>query len=166
MAYNLCGNKLLKLTLVLLILISASLGLVSCTGVSQAEFDLVSKDLDDARASEQQISNELAVAQSKIKDIEVEAQSKIKDIEAELDDARIRQQEARLVIEVLNEFINIGITGDVSNIMQLFGKLAEIENEEIQESVQYLMQYGDVISEDEAGMIVFGWLEEVERMLK
>ena len=155
MAYNLCGNKLLKLTLVFLILISASLGLVSCTGVSQAEFDLVSKDLDDARASEQQISNELAVAQSKIKDIE-----------AELDDARIRQQEARLVIEVLNEFINIGITGNVSNIMQLWVKLVEIENEEIQESVQYLMQYGDVISEDEAGMIVFGWLEEVERMLK
>ena len=155
MAYNMCGNKLLKSTLVLLVLISVSFGLVSCTGVSQAEFDLVSKDLDDARASAQQISNELAVAQSKINDIE-----------AELDDVRVRQQEARLVIEVLNEFINIGITGDVSNIMQLFGKLAEIENEEIRESVEYLMQYGDVISEDEAGMLMFGWLEEVERMLK
>ena len=155
MAHNMCGKKLLKSTLVLLIFIGASFGLVSCTGVSQAEFDLVSKDLDDARASAQQISNELAVAQSKIKDIE-----------AELDDARVRQQEARLIIEVLNEFINIGITGDVSNIMQLFGKLAEIENEEIRESVEYLMQYGDVISEDEAAMLVFGWLEEVERMLK
>ena len=66
------GNGILKSTTVVLILIGAVFGLVSCTGVSQEEFDRISKDLDVARTHEQQISNDLAVVQSKMKDIETE----------------------------------------------------------------------------------------------
>ena len=43
------GNGILKSTTVVLILIGAVFGLVSCTGVSQEEFDRISKDLDVAR---------------------------------------------------------------------------------------------------------------------
>ena len=45
------------------------------------------------------------------------------------------------------------------------GKLDDIENKEIRESVEYMMQSGDM-SDDEAGMIVISWIEEAERLLK
>ena len=148
-------NRLLKSTIVLSILICTSFGLVSCSGVTQAEFDRISEDLNNAQSNAQKVSNKLAVSQSKLEDIE-----------SELETLQINVREARLVLEVFNEFLNIGLTGNTTNLLGLFGKLAEIENEEIRESVQYLMEYGDYISDDEAGMIVMGWLEEVETMLK
>ena len=65
-------NRLLKSTIVLSILICTSFGLVSCSGVTQAEFDRVSQDLNNSQSNAQKVSNELAVSQSKLEDIESE----------------------------------------------------------------------------------------------
>ena len=43
--------------------------------------------------------------------------------------------------------------------------LAEVDNPGIQLSVEYLLENSDSISEDEAGMIVMGWLTEAEKLL-
>ena len=152
------GNGTLKSTTVVLILIGALFGLVSCTGVSQEEFDRVSKDLNVARAHEQQISNDLAVAQAKLVEY-----SKV--VETDYPDLRLRVTEASLILEVLTGFFDFGTTGDTSNVLQLMGKLDDIENKNIRESVEYMMQSDD-ISDDEAGMIIISWLEEIERLLR
>ena len=166
------GNGILKSTTVVLILIGALFGLVSCTGVSQEEFDRVSKDLDTGRTHEQQISNDLAVAQSKIEDIETElddARAKLveysKVVETDYPDLRLRVTEASLILEILTGFFDAGTTGDMSNVLQLMGKVDDIENKDIRESVEYMMQSDD-ISDDEAGMIIISWIEEAERLLK
>ena len=103
-----------------LVLFAGLFGLVGCSGVSQEEFDRVSEDLNDTRAQEQRISNDLAVAQSKVKDIETE----LTDTENELDDARAklagyskivetdypdlsrRAEQARLILAVLLDGIS------------------------------------------------------------
>ena len=62
-------NRLLKSTIVLSILICTSFGLVSCSGITRAEFDRVSQDLNNSQSNAQKVSNELAVSQSKLEDI-------------------------------------------------------------------------------------------------
>ena len=162
-----------------LVLFAGLFGLVGCSGVPQEEFDRVSEDLNDTRAQEQQISNDLAVAQSKVKDIETE----LTDTETELADARAklaeyskivetdypdlsrRAEQARLILAVFNEFMNIGKTGDASGVFQLFGQLAGIDNPVIQQSVEVLLRGGASMSEDEAGLIAVDWLVEAEKLL-
>ena len=162
-----------------LVLFAGLFGLVGCSGVPQEEFDRVSEDLNDTRAREQQISNDLAVAQSKVKDIETE----LTDTETELADARAklaeyskivetdypdlsrRAEQARLILAVFNEFMNIGKTGDASGVFQLFGQLAGIDNPVIQQSVEVLLRGGASMSEDEAGLIAVDWLVEAEKLL-
>ena len=198
---------ILKSTAAVLILFAGLFGLVACSGVSQEEFDRVSEDLDDTRAQEQRISNDLSVAQSKVKDIETElkdtetelddtraqeqrisndlsvAQSKVKDTETELDDARaklaeyskivetdypdlsLRAEQARLILSVFNGFLHIGFTDDTSGVVQLFGQLAEVENPEIQQSIEYLLENVDYMSEEEVGLLAMGWVKEAEKLL-
>ncbi len=146
----------------------------------------VETDLAVSQSKFEDIEIELAIVQSKTKDIKTElavARSKAKDIETELDDARAnlleysnsvdtdyadlshRAEQARLILSIFNEFVHIGITGDTSKLVQLFGQLAEVENTDIQESLEYLLENSDFISEDETGMIVMSWLIEAEKLL-
>jgi len=144
-------------------------GLLACSGVSQEEFDRVYEDLDATRAQEQRSSSDLAVAQSKVKDIETElddARAKLaeysKIVETDDPDLRLRAEQVRLILEVFN----IGITeGDAYSMVSLFAQLAEIENPEIQQSVEYLLENGEYMSDNEAGMLVMGWLIEAEKLL-
>ena len=61
--------------------------------------------------------------------------------DGDYEDLRYRAWQARLMVSSFNEFMQIGITGDSSNFIQLLGLLAEIENPVIQESLQYLQYY-------------------------
>ena len=169
------GYGILKSTAAALILFGGLFGLVACSGVSQEEFDRVYEDLDATRAQEQRISNDLAVAQSKVKDIGTELDDALvklaeysKIVETDYPDLSLRAEQARLILAVFNEFYRIGITGDfdTSSILQLFGQMAEVENSEIQQSLEYLLENVDYMSDDEVGMLIVGWVIEAEKLLR
>ncbi len=154
---------------------------------AQARAQQHEADLGVAQRKVKDIEIELAIVQSKANDTETElaiALSKAKDIEMELDraraklsdhsnnadgdyeDLRYRAWQARLMVSSFNEFMQIGITGDSSNFIQLLGLLADIENPVIQESLQYLMENSDDISGDESFLIIMSWLVEAEKLLR
>jgi hypothetical protein len=174
------GYGILKSTAAALILFGGLFSLVGCSGVSQEEFDRVYEDLDATRAQEQRISNDLAVAQSKVKDIGTELDDALvklaeysKIVETDYPDLSLRAEQARLLLAFFNELYRIGDTGDLdsagyaeySSVLVLFGQLVEIENPDMQQSVEYLFENIEYLSSDEAGEIVMGWLIEAERLL-
>ena len=67
------------------------------------------------------------------------------------------------LLSIFNGFYEIA-DGDSSGMVELLGKLDQIENTDIKEGLEYLMNSDD-IADDEAGAIVMGWLIEAERLL-
>ena len=133
---------------VVLLLIGLIPVLVSCIGVSQEAFDRVSKDLADAQERERQLSIDLGIIQSKIRDHEAEldnAEAKLEEyskiVEASAD-FRLRADQARQIAEVYNEFWYYATRDDVPGIVGLLGKIGEIEDDETRAFFQTIISKG------------------------
>ena len=140
----------------ILIVASITATLISCGGVSQEEYGRVYQNLNET-------SNDLAISEIKAADLTKElddiqtkldnAESKLtaySKIEVDLADLRHRTSQSRLLLDIWHGLIEYGITENDAILFGLLTKVGQIEDPEIMEGFEYLIAYGDTISDDEA----------------
>ena len=137
------------------LIIATIILLFSCSGVPQEHYDLVTAQLKAEKIRNDQLSKDLATTQNKVHDLE-----------NRLDDFQDKVDEALLSVGILNSFLELELVDDTSNLLELMARLGEIENEEIKEILDYLLSYGEYMTEEELGFLMAEWFKEIENILK
>ena len=140
----------------IIIIVSITCMLISCGEVSQKEYDRVYQNLNET-------SNNLSISETKaanltkdLDDIQTKldnAESKLiaySKIEVDLANLRHRTSQSRLLLDIWHGLIEYGITENDAILFDLLPKIGQIEDPEIMEGFEYLITYGDTISDDEA----------------
>ena len=90
-------------------------------------------------------------------------------VEVDFPNLRNRTDQASLVMEIFNEFLRIGASGstpDLQTSLNLFGKINDIEDDEIRGIWDLIMESGDTLSDQESGELIWAMLVKVEKSLK
>ena len=150
--------------------------LFSCSGVSQEHYDLVTAQLEAEKIRNKQLSKELdkfvvelekenTQNEQLSKDLAT-TQSKVDDLENRLYEFQAKVDEALLSVGILNSFLELELADDTSSLIELMAKLGKIENEDIKEIIDYLLSYGEYMTEEELGFLMAEWFKEIENILK
>lgn len=158
------------------LIIATIILLFSCSGVPQEHYDLVTAQLKAEKIRNEQLSKERDkfvveleeenTRNDKLSKDLATTQSKVHDLEKRLDDFQDKVDEALLSVGILNSFLELELVDDTSNLLELMARLGEIENEEIKEILDYLLSYGEYMTEEELGFLMAEWFKEIENILK
>ncbi len=130
--------------------------LTACTGVSQEEFDRVSKELADTKSGLIDSQEELLSINQTLTDYQ-QISSELSTTQARYEDLRERASQVFYILQFFVASVEAAITGDDSKMFAAISSLGKVDDEEIQSTLTDILGKAEYIEDisDEEAMLIF-----------